>query len=686
MDEKTVEKVLEDLGLTQNETEIYVLLAKRGILRAIEVARQLKKDKAQILRILKRLQSKGLIESTLESPKRFTAVPFETILEAFIKSKRDEAASLETAKDELVSYFERFSRTAQVPSPEKFVVIEGRSKIYGKILQMVKETKNQLSAVATVQNLAIADQFGIFDAAFTHPLKSKIKFRFLTEVPKQKVGAVKILLKRMPKVEFDFKGRNSEMGLQLSPQMVTKDNEEILFFITPKTDVPAKKQEEVCLWTNCRQLVQAFVVVFEDLWRNSTEIESKVEEIETGKQAAKTLVINDAEKARERYHELVKSAKHEIVMVTSAKGLIDSWRNISLLKKWVTEGLTVKIMAPIIGENQQAALELSKCCEVRHVPTGYPVTTVIDGKHLFQFKNPPLDQEKSDPVEIFLNTFYTNDTEYVEKTRTMLTDIWRNAQEPSTTTVKSLIGASGGEIDLLAKKSLYKEYKRGGNIRSFKLGGITEKDVLDKIISSRRRPSDKDVSKHIDAYYGSQAIAVIRPPKTVDLPRIMILAHHFDKQSSHGAEDGLGISLWLKTPKGYEYVPVAFIGDNPESVSHRKLVYAGTSAEQNFQLVKKDQLEVRVHGNTLFAGWTVPIPLFPTSKSLPPSCIRFEGFGELQSGTIETRLVNRKQIWEFNAYESFVTLFHPSLKYSVPGTDGVFFRDIVLTTYPLSTE
>jgi sugar-specific transcriptional regulator TrmB len=683
--EKTVEKVLKDFGLTEKEIEIYIFLAKRGVLKNREIARQFRKDNAQVLRILKSLQGKGLVESTLEAPKRFTAVPFETILDLFVASKRSEADSIEAAKRELLSYFEKFGKVGQGAAPEKFVVIDG-DRIYLKILQMVKEAKNQLSAVATVSGLMRAEQFGIFDAAFTHPLKSQIHFQFLTELSKQNIKIMKNLLKKVPKVKFDFKGRNPDIGLQLSPRMIIKDDDEILFFITPKTDVSTLRKEEVCLWTNCKQLVQAFTAVFENLWRSSTDIKSKIEEIETGKQASKTLVINDAETARKNYNETIKSAKKEIIMTTSIKGVIAVWKNSSTIEEWVERSLKIEIMAPITEENQEAALNLAKRFEVRHIPVSYLRTTIVDGKHLFQFKDPPKNQEISNSLYNFNDSFYTNDPEYVEKTRIMLNDIWRNAQSPSKSTVESIINPSRGKVEPSADERLYEEYRKGGKIKSFKLGGIKEKDVLEKIIKSQKKPSEKDISIHIDAYYGSQAIAVIRPPQTLDLPRMTISIHHYDKQSSHGPEDGLTISLWLKTKSGYRYVPAAFIGDNPEAVSHRRMVYTGTPLARNCRLIRKEELEVRVHGNTFFAGWTVPIQLLPTSSILPPSCILFEGFGELKSGTMETRMVNRRQIWEFNAYESFATLFHPSLKYSAPGTDGILFRDIVITTHPTSEE
>jgi sugar-specific transcriptional regulator TrmB len=92
---KIVEKVLEDFGLTKSEVDIYVFLAKHGVLKSREVAKQIRKDNAQVLRVLKSLQGKGLVESTLEAPKRFSAVPLEKVLDAFVKAKRDEATLIE---------------------------------------------------------------------------------------------------------------------------------------------------------------------------------------------------------------------------------------------------------------------------------------------------------------------------------------------------------------------------------------------------------------------------------------------------------------------------------------------------------------------------------------------------------------------------------------------------------------
>ena len=103
MAEEPIRKVLKNFGLTEKEAEVYIFLAKHGVLKGGEIAKGIKTDKAEVYRILKSLQTKGLLESTLEAPTRFTTVTFETVLDLFVKAKRDEAALIESTKKDLLS-------------------------------------------------------------------------------------------------------------------------------------------------------------------------------------------------------------------------------------------------------------------------------------------------------------------------------------------------------------------------------------------------------------------------------------------------------------------------------------------------------------------------------------------------------------------------------------------------------
>lgn len=688
MSQEKILKTLVSIGLTQWDAKVYVLLAKRGPIKARDAAEALTISKQRLYPIIRSLQRKGIVNSTLERPARFSAEPFEKVLDLFVKAKMAEAHHVQQNKDAILSDWQSIAVAEGDSSSAKFTIIEGRNYVYSKIQQMIQETRSHLAFVATVPSLARADQYGLFDAAFSHPLKAKIRFRFLTEISGQNANAVKMFLKRRPRGCLNLEGKTPDLGLKLCPRMVIRDKEETVFFIDDKKGDFATERDDVCLWTNCRSLVRAFLTMFEDLWGNATDIDKKLVEIETDKPAPKTCIINNSEAAKKKCEETLSKAAKEILIMTSSTGLAEFWRNNRLLTECTSRGVSVRIMAPIIGENLNAALQLSKCCEIRHVAPGYLGTAIIDGQHLFQFKNPPPAKMNIETLSSYENTFYTNDFEYVEKAKNMLEDVWKKAHAPSALTIESIIKQASArsappkmhKMDVKKRLSELKHVTVISDTEASK--ALTEKQVLRKALSAEKIPA-KDLFKEASRMFCTWAWAVIYPPKVCNLPKLMITAVHIEKQSSLGAEDTLHVSLWLKTPTGYGFVPVAFVHDRPDTATIWKRNYIGTPAEHNIQTVKKDEIQVRVHGNTLFAGWTKPIPLWPPPYSIPPACLLFEGYGDARPGrgtmTTGAGVTNKM---EFNCVEAFVTFMHPESKYEGSGTEGIVLRDCIIDIYP----
>jgi predicted DNA-binding transcriptional regulator len=308
MDTEPIENVLKDFGLTEKETEVYIFLAKHGILTGRKIVRQMKKDKGQIYRILKRLQKKGLVEATLEYPTRFNAVPFEKVIDSFIKSKREEVAQIEKAKKNLLSVWNRISQSELESSLEKFAVIEGNNKIYHKISQMVKETNSELLMALTLTDLFKADQFGVFEILSKHPAKSKVQFQALTQLSKQNLKAVKVI---KPKLESNlvFRGINPNLGSPPFYRVIIRDKEEIVLFISDMNEQDLRDKKEVCLFTNSKRIVQAFSVLFKDLWSDSIDIKDLIIEVEMGISPPKIQLIKNPEKAKKSYYETLNSQK-----------------------------------------------------------------------------------------------------------------------------------------------------------------------------------------------------------------------------------------------------------------------------------------------------------------------------------------------------------------------------------------
>ena len=61
--DKQVIDVLNELGLEERETKIYLLLLKEGDSSALQIARKVKIDRTTIYDVLERLISKGLVST-----------------------------------------------------------------------------------------------------------------------------------------------------------------------------------------------------------------------------------------------------------------------------------------------------------------------------------------------------------------------------------------------------------------------------------------------------------------------------------------------------------------------------------------------------------------------------------------------------------------------------------------------
>jgi len=373
--------------------------------------------------------------------------------------------------------------------------------------------------------------------------------------------------------------------------------------------------------------------------------------------------------------------------VTSAGGLYSVQGNKDQLREKVEEGVNVKVMAPITRDNLQTALQLAECCMVRHVSASYLNTTVIDRKLLFQFRNPPSDQKSLIEGSSFENTYYTNDSEYVEKINRVLDSVWEDSCTPSAVTIEDITKPPRPAIAPVPDDEF--SISRKDNVSQKNIIGVKEKPrlvteeyVLNKIINAKRI-TVRDLAKDAVFLYGSWATAAFHPPATFNLPDLIMVATHCNKRSSFGSSDSLQIHAWLGTPKGGAFVPVATIGDNPEGIEWSKAYFAGTPAAQNCRIVRKNELQIQIHGNTVFAGWTVPIPLFPPKYILPPACLLVEGYGKVKTSVITFSMpTSATVVMESNGFDAFATFFHPASKYAGPGTESTVSREMIMTAFP----
>jgi sugar-specific transcriptional regulator TrmB len=673
-------KSLMALGLTKAEAKVYFYLAKRGPKKASEIARALGMTRQQFYVVAGRLQGKAIVTATVDRPAKFFAVPLNKVLDLVAKAKFEEAKIIEANKGNLLSDWESIAIPAVEENTSKFTVIKGRNHVYSKIHQMIQESQSQISVISDVSGLFHAEQFEILDVMESNPKKQDIQFRIVTEVPSNYLNAVKDLLKTI-NPEIKIKARNTDIGLTLFPRMVIRDNKEILYFVSAKPDVTEDNNDDA-LFTNCSSLVKPLSTVFENLWQNSTDIEQKIEEMEQGDDPPRTLLIKDVNEAETKYSAIIKEAKNEILFVLPSDRLADLRKELQELKNQTPADISIRIMSPIVNENLKIVKELLAYGEVRHIPRNFTETTIIDGKHLFQFNESQFITEGSKGVPNINHVLYTNNGEYVRKTKSMLEYIWKNSTSPSITPIVSIVDSldsfslipkscSGYSSEVISDWLRSKPFERSEE-------KITEKEVLEKIFHLNRSSSP---SKNVVECYTRFGYAAINPPEHFNLPRIIVETSQVDKKSSFGAEDRMTFYLWQKTQQGYNYVPVAIIS-NSESFPVDLLSTGelrNTPAEKNVYVLKKEEIHFQYYGNVFLASWTKPVPLVPGKLVLSPGTLIFETYGAVKPKKVVLRYP-LGAVYEvyFNAFDAFVTFLYESSRYVGSGTDGLFLRDAYL--------
>jgi sugar-specific transcriptional regulator TrmB len=109
LSQERVLKALVSLGLSHTDAEVYVFLATAGSQKARNIATALKVYRRKIYRSLKSLQSKEIVNATLERPAQFSAMPFEKALNLLIQAHLKEAKCIEQHREEILTQWHSIS-------------------------------------------------------------------------------------------------------------------------------------------------------------------------------------------------------------------------------------------------------------------------------------------------------------------------------------------------------------------------------------------------------------------------------------------------------------------------------------------------------------------------------------------------------------------------------------------------
>jgi len=535
LDEKRLFEILGELGLTKREADMYIFLTKRGPQKAHAVATHLKIDGAQTYRSLTSLQEKGIIESTIESPARYLAVPIEPLIETYVKSKKTEITRIETEKNELVDYFKSIStRDTEYPMA-KFQVVTGRNAIYARISRMVEQAKTEILGLTTSLGLIQEDTAGILDTIIeTAKTKKDVQFKMLVTVTNENVNIMKSLVKKLPTRNPNIEWRHTDLASKVNPRLIIRDDEETTLYMMPQDETSESTQQDSGLSIHSRIFVSTLRTSFFEMWRSAINIKERINELEKGTPREETTIIKDPTDSQTKINTVLDSTKKEIVVISSAAGINKMSRN-NPFKPYMEKGVKLRIMAPIDLDNYEEAQKLAKQYMIKHVPISYLTMMIADNKHLFMFKTTPLGEEEDTYPFYLRNTFYTNDQKYVERTGELLNDIWKRGTNITETASESLTGTPIIQVPSTATLTEIAETMLDNSATSVLvtenktvIGIINQKDILGKILKPSADPTKITAKKVMSTptmtiESTEPLIAALRTMKEKHIPRLAVM-------------------------------------------------------------------------------------------------------------------------------------------------------------------
>ena len=247
-------------GLTANQCKVYIFLGKYGSKTAPEVCKALKLPRTETYHLLTTLQNKGVVSATFQHPIKFTALPLANAIKSMVDTEKERIKKLEQQEEELTKIWESIPSFHNEPTSskeDKFQMLQGENQIYGKINDMIINTKKDFQIIGSEK-----DFLKFYHANFLEPLdKSDIDLKILTNSSDRTLYV------------FDEIDRTNVKKFTSSAKgdicFAVKDNEEVLFFMK---NSESGKENITAMWTNSDAMLHSKKLLFDLLWSKSKSI------------------------------------------------------------------------------------------------------------------------------------------------------------------------------------------------------------------------------------------------------------------------------------------------------------------------------------------------------------------------------------------------------------------------------
>lgn len=178
MNELTISKFLETLGLTEYESKTLVTLFKFDEIEAPEISRHSQVPKTRIYDVLDRLVRKDLAIEIKGRPKRYRVIDKAEAIDTLVKRKKDDVKKLEENAQEMKGLIANISISSETQG-EKIMKVKNVFDFEKILGQEIANTKNNITGF-----VAIGDEHQILRDSIEKAKSRNIELKLINSINK----------------------------------------------------------------------------------------------------------------------------------------------------------------------------------------------------------------------------------------------------------------------------------------------------------------------------------------------------------------------------------------------------------------------------------------------------------------------------------------------------------------------
>jgi len=247
-------EALQRVGLSRYEAVVFVNLARSGAATAGELARASGVNRVQTYRALESLESRGLVEVTIDRPRRYAARAVDDVFEMIAEEKRAELEKLDAVRKTLLEGWPRISGRTRGPPSVRLQVIKGRTQIYRTLRQLVGSARAEVLSFTTTKGLQRSYREGI-NEVLLDAMRRNVKPRITGDIDETNKVLMARVAERVPLRHLD----------RQRARFILVDREAMMAFLI-QDERTIRGEGETALWTNSPDFVKAHLEIFEKTW------------------------------------------------------------------------------------------------------------------------------------------------------------------------------------------------------------------------------------------------------------------------------------------------------------------------------------------------------------------------------------------------------------------------------------